>query len=259
MIASGIDITSRVADHLDLPERYRGLQLKDLMRHVSGLPDYFALADYRRAVETRQPAWDDHELLERALALEVGTPGNFRYSNIGYLLLRMILEARTGLLFTPAVKQLVFDRLGIADVHPLASVHDWEICDEATSATRSYDPQWVYPGTFLASPDALTTGMQHLLRGALFDPSLLFDAVAVSAPGHSFAEPHYGLGLMIDGKGADVRFVGHGGGGPGFLLFLLARPDGSAACLEYRVSDEDTGDEELIRAAVARLADQGTK
>jgi hypothetical protein len=72
----------------------------------------------------------------------------------------------------------------------------------------------------------------------------------VRAPGHPFAGPGYGLGLMTDGT--PPVLAGHGGGGPGFTLFALARVDGSAAHVEV-VADE-VGDASLIAACRAALA-----
>jgi CubicO group peptidase (beta-lactamase class C family) len=213
------------------------------------------LEEYRSAVAARAAAWPDGELLDRCLALPDRGAGNFSYSNVGFAVLRMILEVRTGSSFFDAMKTLVFDPLGMHAVHGLSELSDWGACEQASPSTRSYDPKWVYPRTFLADPETLAHGFRALLRGDLIDPAPLFDAVHVDAPGHTLTEPQYGLGVMIDGD----RWVGHGGGGPGFILFALARQDGSASHVAYRATDVDTGDAELIRACLDALADQGTR
>ena len=255
VLAANIDIDRTVGEFLDTPAHYRPLPIRALLQHVSGLGDYFDLPEYRSAVEGREAAWSDLELLERALIAPPSTPGRFRYSNVGYTLVRMVLEEVADAEFHTALSQLVFEPLQIHDVYPLRERSDWGRCEEATESVRGYDPRWVFPRTFLATPDVVAHGLCAILRGELFDPSQLFDSVRVDAPGHSFEDPCYGLGVMIDGS----RFIGHGGGGPGFELFALAKPDGSAAHLEYRVTENDLGDADLIAAGVECLRAQGSR
>lgn len=249
VLTAKVDLDRCAGEFLDLPAVYQPLSLRDLLRHTSGLGDYFALSEYRDAVKRGEDAWSDAELLERGLSAPPAIAGTFRYSNIGYTLVRKVMETIFGAEFFDALNASVFSPLGITDIRPLRSRADWESCEQADAAVRAYDPQWVYPRTFLASADAIAAGFTGLLRGELFDPALLLDGVVVDAPGHSFREPKYGLGIMMDGD----RFVGHGGGGPGFALFALAYRDGSAAHLEYRVTDTDEGDAALIEAGVRTL------
>lgn len=244
-----------MGEFIDVDSRYRALVLRDLLHHVSGLGDYFAMPEYRAAVAAGADAWSDAELLDRAGSITGVVPGTFHYSNVGFTLVRMVLEAVSRAQFHAALSDLIFTRLGIADTRALATRSDWEHCAEASPATRAYDPHWVYPRTFLATPEALAQALCGVLRGELFDPTPLFESVIVDAPGHAFSQPRYGLGLMQDG----ARLVGHGGGGPGFALFALALPDGSAAHLEYRVTDSNYDDTELIAAGIACISGQQQK
>lgn len=251
LIRAGVGLDSQAGEYLSFDSRYAVCRIKDLLQHVSGLPDYHALSEYRSAVANREPAWPAEELLERSLTIPLQTPGEFSYSNIGFTLLRLILEKTTGKTFFESLNDLVFRPLDIEDVSELTSVSDWSKCDLAPAEVTSYDPQWVYPGMVLATGQAISQTFRGLFSGALFDPQVLFQSVSVSAPGHSFAQPHYGLGVMIDGQ----RWVGHGGGGPGFTLFALCKPDGSSAHTSFRVGD-DQGDAALISECINEIARQ---
>lgn len=249
LLKQGIEIKATVGEYLDVDDRYTSRSIRDLLQHVSGLPDYHALSEYREAVAQRQPAWPIEEMLERALAVPDVTAGEFSYSNIGFTLLRLILEKSTALDFYKALDQNVFSPLGITEVSRAAMVTDWDRCEEAPADVRTYDPRWVYPGMVMATPEAMAKTFQGIFSGELFDPTPLFDRVHVDAPGHTFKETYYGLGTMIDGD----RWVAHGGGGPGFTLFALCKPDGSAAHVSYRVGS-DHGDAELIAECLEVLS-----
>lgn len=229
LIQSGLDLAKTVGDYIEIDAHYGRRPVRSVLQHTSGLPDYHALSEYRTSVEERKPAWHIDEMLERALEIPDGQAGKFSYSNIGYALMRKILESLNNSDFYSAIKTHVFDPLLVVDVDRLSSVADWKECEEASQNVRIYDPGWVYPGMVLATPQALARCFEGIFSGQLCDPQLLLDRVSVEAPGHTFKEPGYGLGTMIAGEG----WVGHGGGGPGFSLFALSYPDGRAAHVSY--------------------------
>ncbi|MCI9889481.1 serine hydrolase [Micrococcales bacterium 31B] len=217
-----------------LPELARGpvpglarLNLRSVLQHRSGLNDYGGWLDYADAVARRGESWAVSDVLSRA---EVGRPGEFRYSNIGYLLVRLALEREHGALFFDVLHGLVLEPLGVR-AWPFAEPSDWERCTHPAidNDLRAYDPGWVYTGTFAAAPDNVASGLAALLAGGLGGPLAhdMLTMLPVNAPPEHPFTPHaaYGLGLM--GHGSPLRVVGHGGGGPGFTLFAAVAPDGS--------------------------------
>ncbi|MBF6234796.1 beta-lactamase family protein [Nocardia farcinica] len=125
-----------------VPARLAGLRVGDLLTHRSGLGDYGAWPEYRRAVAERGDAWSEQVILER---VELARPGVFRYSNPGYLLVRRALEEQHGDRFFPVLRRLVLDPLELP-AHPFASRADWAHCTvEIPAGVRAYDPRWVYP------------------------------------------------------------------------------------------------------------------
>jgi hypothetical protein len=85
---------------LDSPLAGREFTLRHLLRHSAGLPDYGDLADYHLAVSTGQSPWSYEELFTRVESNRLRSPPGtrFKYSNIGYTIVRMVIEKKTGLI-----------------------------------------------------------------------------------------------------------------------------------------------------------------
>lgn len=248
-----IGLDDAIGTHARVPDPLGHLRVGDLLRHRSGLGDYFGWTDYREAVAARRPAWPDDLVLERAAAHELSAPGGFAYSNIGYLMLRHALEQRHGVGLTELLVDRVLGPLGVTTARTFDRTDDWAgVRASAAVDVTAYDPRWVYPGTFVADPDEIAAALEALIGGALgaaIPDVLQGSSLQLEAPGHPFAAPGYGYGVMTDGMPPTV--LGHGGGGPGFTLFVLTRADGSAAHIEV-VADE-VDERPLVTACLQSL------
>src|SRR5262245_34004640 len=100
---------------LDAPVASAPYTLRHLLQHTSGLPDYGPNPDYHRAVAAGDPPWAIDELLQRVNASTLlFAPGTrFSYSNIGYLLLRQLIERAADANLNDTLRTLIFDPLGI--------------------------------------------------------------------------------------------------------------------------------------------------
>ena len=129
---------------LDEPVKGRPFTLRQLLQHRARLPDYGSLPAYHRAVEARELPWPPEELMERVradtLVFEPG--GGWGYSNVGYLLIRRLVEEATGEALNQALTRLTFDPLGIEAVK--VAVTPGELNDTAWGNVRSYHPGWVF-------------------------------------------------------------------------------------------------------------------
>lgn len=235
-----------------VPHPLADLTVVELLRHRSGLGDYAAWPEYRDAVAARARAWPADEVLTRASREERGTPGRFRYSNVGYLLLRRVLEEHHGATFFEVVTSTVLTPLGIP-AHPFDAPAHWAAVTPAPAAEiTSYDPAWVYPGTVVVAVDDIARTVAGLVSGALGPRvSPMAAGLPVDAPGHPLRHPGYGLGLMTAGDPATL--VGHGGAGPGFTLAALATADGSSA--HACAVAAEVPDAELFAACLDALGD----
>lgn len=236
----GLPLTDRIGQHLSvISEPYADRRIDQLLNHTSGLADYSALAAYGQAVDNHTDAWSREELLERTAVLNHNIDG-FNYSNIGYLLLRMLVEEKTGLSMFGAIKSLVLDALAID------SFEEWEAHSDIV---QIYDPRWVYSGTFLADAESIRRGFAKLVRHRAETIGLDAGMSLLPYQGTGFDQPGYSYGFMndVDLATSQPKFAGHGGGGPGFSHMILVNTANWQVGLETSTADFDQ------TAAITRL------
>lgn len=222
----------------DIPLRTRPT-LRQVLLHTAGLPDYGALPEYQRDVrEHPQQPWSDDAFVRRTLARGdlAETGSGFRYSNLGYMWLRHVLERVTGSSFAEALAAEVFEPLGLqetsvaeslADMAALSPGYSTLIGDDDTpiDVRPRYHPGWVAHGLVSSTAHEVAAALDGLFAGRLLAPESLVAMLAgraVSETHPLFAEPAYGLGLMMD-IGSAAPIAGHTGGGPGYSIGAYGR------------------------------------
>ena len=246
VIALDIPLDSPIDEYVHgLHDCYKGRIISDLLNHTSGLDDYGDMPEYQEAVKEGKPAWERELLLAKA-SIRTHNNEGFRYSNIGYLLLVMLVEKETQLSYFDAISKLVLIPLGIGGFEPWLSKH---------SSIPNYDPNWVYSGTFLSDPKTIAPSLMRLARHRHDSMGLGVGITQLSYIDTGFEEPGYGLGFMSDGGWSNSvpRFVGHGGGGPGFSLMALVNTSNWKSGLEY--STEDFDQSQAITKLIKKIGD----
>ena len=232
VLALNISLDVEIGKHLpNLQDCYKNRLLADLLNHTSGLDDYGDMPEYRAAVNERKSAWSRDYLLDLASHRTHSNQG-FLYSNIGYLLLSLLVESETKRDYFAAISELVLDPLGISGFSAWVAPHP-QIPD--------YDPRWVYSGTFLSEADNVAPSILKLAEHREETIGLNVGIEHLTYPNTGFDNPGYGYGFMTDGGGANStpQYVGHGGGGPGFSLMALVNTENWKADLEYSTSEFD--------------------
>ncbi len=230
---------------LDDPVEDAPYSLRQLLQHRAGVPDYGGLDAYQQAVAQGDAPWPVDELLDRAQVgrLDFAPGQGWNYSNIGYLMVRRIVEQAFDAPVDVAMKELVFDPLGISSVR-LAQVPGDLDCTVWGNQVR-YHPGWVYHGLLIASAADAVRFLHGLMAGDLLAPDLLATLcrrhrLGGVLAGRPWQSTGYGLGLMggemaVDGKPAGLG-LGHSGCGPG--------PDPgrnlSSVCAVYHFPDRRT-------------------
>lgn len=250
---------------LDEPVHGRQFTLRQLLQHRAGLRCYGALPAYHAAVTGGEHPWPVEEMLQRVdaetLAYEPGQ--GWAYSNVGYLLVRHLIEDEAGVPLGPALERLVFKPLGISGVKVARDPADLDTT--AWGNTRRYHPGWVYHGLLVGTPSAAALFLHRLLAGDLLPPDLLArmldgHPVGGAIPGRPWRTANYGLGLMI-GKGEPPgEYVGHTGGGPGSAsaVYQLARmiTGADARCTGAAFAPVD--DPGMVEARAMEIAVRGS-
>jgi D-alanyl-D-alanine carboxypeptidase len=214
-----------------------GVTIRRLLNHTAGLPDYGDSAEYLVAVRSApNKPWSPVEFLTRTIqpGRQIFEPGaGWAYSNIGYLILRQILERVNGQPMASILRSSIFAPLGLTRIRFADARKDdlfpgwsrqFNFETEPSNVLLSYDPGWVSHGTVVGPADELAIIFEGIFGGKLLVPSSL-EAMLEPAmtPGDHwlFKEGGYGLGLII---GGDPRFgiiAGHGGEGPGYSTAAL--------------------------------------
>lgn len=105
-----LDYNDSVSKYLEIP--YKGITIRNLLTHTSGLPDYQAIMDqyWDKSKVAGNP--DCIEYLNKYAPPKLFEPGEkYNYSNTGYLLLASIAEKASGEDFIELCRKWIFKKL----------------------------------------------------------------------------------------------------------------------------------------------------
>jgi D-alanyl-D-alanine carboxypeptidase len=225
-----------------LPGRVRGkgidakaITLRQLLRHQSGLPEYF---DADTPVPA-DPATAD-QLLDLALARSVQfAPGSaLKYTNTNYVIAGLIIEKVTGHPAADEITKRIIVPLGLPDTYfPTAGdtglrapfAHGYEVVDGKRKDVTAFNASAAgMAGSLISTNEDTTTFITALLDGRVIPSAQLremMDTVDWTDAGAGF---HYGLGLTSIDLECGVKVWGHGGDVDGYHT-LMAKAFGSPA------------------------------
>lgn len=247
LAAAALRLVSEGRLRLDEPLRDKPFTLRQVLQHRAGLPDYGPMPAYHEAIAAGQPPWPRAELLRRTDAdnLLFVSGRDWRYSNVGYLFVRELVEEGADASLGPALTELVFKPLGITGVG-IASLPD-DLDATAWGNATHYHPGWVYHGLLIGPAGGAALFLHRLLAGALLPSPLLATMceaypIGGAIPGRPWQSTGYGLGLMVGVGQPSGRYIGHTGAGPG-----------STAAVYQRLTESGNGQAQSAVAAFAPL------
>ena len=214
------------------------ITLRQLAQHTSGIWDYAddiiggGVTDLDKLVKSYTP----EELVQ--YALENGTPdfapgeeGKWKYSNTGYILLGMVIEAASGEKIEDLYQTQIFDPLGLESAIFIEGVPEtgkitngyWWTDEGVKINTTSWNVSqgWVAGGIAMTAEDLLTYG-KALSKGEFFQNPDSLTQMLSTVPSDSFLS--FGLGLIIFDPMAP-GFWGHEGQTVGFQSLWYTNPD----------------------------------
>jgi len=248
------------------------LKLRDVLAHISGLPDYGGLAEHHAAVRSSTRPWSAEEFLARTgaenLLFEPAT--SWAYSNIGYMWLRdALMRVGDGNMET-VLRQEIFDPIGVttssipltrADLSAFSFGPSHYLADGGTPVVvaEHYDPSWIAHG--VAGSSAIDAArilrgiMQTVLPASLLEQMMKPIARFASAgTGRPWRLPGYGLGLQIELDETLGPAYGHTGGGPGGSPVVIHFPRRNPALTIAVVTDGE--DFALAETLLLKAAEQ---
>jgi D-alanyl-D-alanine carboxypeptidase len=214
-----------------------------------------------RQFGTVRKPWAISHLLDQVAVDRLDFPPGqgWRYSNVGYLLVRQFIENAVGRDIGGALRSLVFDGLGLGSVKLATSARD--LADTAWGNLAGYDPGWVYHGLLLGTPADAVRFLHSLMTGDVLPPELLTEMTTSHAisegpsPGRPWETTGYGLGLMIGRIASASIAMGHSGAGPGSVSAVYHFRDRPRVCTvaAFAAGDhEGIAENELVHRVQSR-------
>lgn len=249
-----------------------------LLNHTSGLPDHVHLPAFQQAwagIMSGEGDFDPEHLVafvtREAPLFDAGT--GWAYSDTGYVLLGLAIEAVTGRPWRDAVVTRFLEPLGLTGTFPsgrpdlpglaigyVASDNPFGLPERTADAEGRllWNPAVESAGGGFASTSADLARWGHLLfSGAAMDPPYLdrlLDSVPVDPDASGIL---YGAGVAIHAETANGPVYGHGGWIPGYVSSLRHYADHDVTVAfqintDIGVLDDST---DLVPALEAALAD----
>ena len=229
--------------------------VRQLLDHTSGIADYFegivtsGSGFLDLVLSDRDHLWLPHELLDfsRTRQRAVGSPGEmFHYSDTGYVLAGLVVEAMTAVPFHESLHDRIFTPLhmddsylmyrsvptGAAPTGAAPAIAPLWLDGVEASTFRSISCDWA-GGGIVSTLDDLLRFSVGLHDGTLLSASSLAELTTIR---HRFRSGiHYGSGMM------EIRFEEFF-----FLLRGLARPIGHIGVLGTHLFRDATHDAHIV-------------
>lgn len=237
---------------------------RQLLQHRAGLDDYGRLAEYHEAVARGDDPWPEEALLQRVPpdVLVFAPGGGWAYSNVGYLLLRRLVEERSGSGLGEVLLELVLAPLGLQSARLAEAREDMKAT--AFAGGHGYHPGWVYHGTVIGPVAEAALALHRILHGDLLAPAsrkamLSRYGIGGRLPHRPWVTTGYGLGLMMGsvqraGMAQPIQMAGHSAGGPGSVGAVYHGPGasgGRTAAVFTAGKDEGVAEHAALRHLAA--------
>ena len=217
-----VGLEDSIAAHLPgLPAAWRGVTIRQLLNHTSGIPSYTGLGEaWRRR-------WGEEMTPDTLLALTASAPmwfapgTSYRYDNSGYVLLGMLIEKHAGRPWATEIEERFAKPLGLADTRNCGTepviprrVAGYDKDDAGRWGNTAYlaMSQPYAAGALCSTVGDLVRWNQALHGGKVVSAA---SYAAMTTPAGAALKRGYGFGLARDSIAGRPAIV-HGGGIHGF-------------------------------------------
>lgn len=206
-----------------LPAAWRGVTVRQLLNHTSGIPSYTNLGPRwaRRWGEEMPP--DSLVALTANEAMDFAPGAQYRYNNTGYVLLGMLIEKLTGRSWADDLQERFARPLGLpdtrwCDVRPLIQrrARGYEAADGGFRNAAFLAMSQPYSAGAMCSTVGDLARWNGLLHGGKVVSAVSYAALTTPEGAAAAGQRRYGFGLALDTLGGRTM-IQHGGGINGFL------------------------------------------
>jgi CubicO group peptidase (beta-lactamase class C family) len=237
--------------------------VRQLLHHAGGIIRDGIDADFWRV---ERPFPDGDEL--RALASDFAVlPPNqtFKYSNIGFALLGLVIESATGTPYNAYVREHIVDHLGLADTGPELDPSLGARLVTGYTANRLGVPRRPVPtidtralspatGFYATAEDLVRYAASHWFG----DTTLLTDAskreMQHPAWQIEYDDETYGLGMSVESIG-QRKLLGHAGGFPGQSTRTLIDPMDQLVVVVFTNTSSSEGQAAPLATEIVKIID----
>jgi CubicO group peptidase (beta-lactamase class C family) len=144
----------------DAPPRRRGITIRHLLTHTSGIPDYEEKFDFRKD-------YTDDELVKYAFGLkpEFAPGARWNYSNTGYVLLGCIIRKASGKFYGDLLGDRVFAPLGMKSARVIseADIIPHRAAGYRLAEGKLKNQEWVSPSLNTTADGSLYLSIRDLI------------------------------------------------------------------------------------------------
>lgn len=226
------------------PEAWRGVTLRQLLNHTSGVPDFTkspALQDAAFASLDVAPPPDELLGFVADQPLDFPSGSEYRYSNSDNVAVGLMIEAATGEPYEESLQDLVLTPLGLSDTSlpsgteiaaPTFRGYELDPPNAPVDLTTFMAAGWSWAsGGVVSTPADLNRFIRGYVGGDLFGADTRAEQIDLFIPGGESGPPGPGanaasLALFRYQTPCGVVY-GHTGNTPGYTQFAVASPDGT--------------------------------
>lgn len=211
----------------DAPERWSGITVRNLLTHTAGTTDYPKDFDFRRD-------YTEAELLKKAAEIPLAfAPGEkWSYSNMGYVMLGILVSKVTGKFYGEFLQERIFKPLGMNTTRIISEA---DIVSNRAAGYRQEKGElknqaWVSPSMNTTADGSLYLTVLDMARwdAALYTEKLLkkssMDQMWTPVKLNNGKTQQYGFGWAFD-EVRGHRIIGHGGAWQGFTSHIVRYVD----------------------------------
>jgi len=217
------------------PEAWKGITIRRLLTHTSGMTDYPSGFDFRRD-------YTEDELIARGMAIPLAFPpgAKWSYSNLGYVTLGVLIHKVTGEFYGDFLQERIFRPLGMTTAR---IIDEADIVPNRAAGYRLVkgelkNQEWVSPTLNTTADGALylTTLDMAKWDAALYTEKLLkkasLDAMWTPVRLNDGTTYPYGFGWTL-GEVRGHRVIEHGGSWQGFQAYISRYVDDSLTIVAF--------------------------
>ncbi|WP_055666586.1 serine hydrolase [Desnuesiella massiliensis] len=252
---------------------YKGVTVRQLLNHTSGLPDYLELFEHHWDKSKIAVNQDLLELLIKHKPEQLFKPNErMEYSNTGYVMLALIIEKVSGLSFAEYMKINIFSPVGMQNTEVFCKRLTEQAVDNYAYGYifDVYKGKHVLPDEFpetdfvvyldgIVGDGAIHSTVEDLYlldrvlrNGTLIDETLLKEAYSPSFP--RLESPFkYGFGWILENEKRKGRAVWHSGGWPGYATHFKRYIDNDLVIIFLRNKEQDFDFEQSILQSIENI------